>query len=1347
MKSFKWAALLGTFCLTTALNLAAEELTLSGAPNAAAPDNAWSFPAPKGSIKVSNIPDWGKDGFTLEVWCQPASNNCGYAVLMPYSIGFPNFNNEKFVFRYTINQAGKTVSSRIFWNTQPGEYAYFAYTGDAQSGLSYVNGKLLRTDKGNGIPQYNAKNVLHIGYNGNWSKPFQGRIGVVRLHKRVLTADEIKNNYQALQKNRPLTAGDAVIYAEDRRITGDFQKLDNSTRASAGQVATDGMVQFTVMPEKLTDGTLLQWGDFLTLSTRVDGSVIIKFGREKFTVPQVLRQEVTTTLTFVNSSKGSALFADGQFTGKLFKNVQLPATADLTFGGGFTGTIGKVSQEKNTLLPDDIGQTVTVTLDNKNVDKIIYPPNRHQKNHKEMFPSLIDFDDLTGWTMTYTNGAVKPVITRSKEKTMFSDYVLRAEFNQGDFPGNDAFVKIAPPQPIKINEPFDTLAIWKFAPGLTKPYPELRYSIQLRDADGKIHSIGMARFLEPGWGIHMTPLQEVIKTPAEIVSITFTGFNQKQTVAYFDSLHTYMKPVNALPDARVPSWEEIGLPTRPETILPTATEKGTVTLKATGSAEWQFESVTPSGKKLIYTIKPASGALSDITASYNGKTFKPMDGGGFYWAENNIYPVRARFLIPPTSARVQAKLNKAEIKGKTLYLDWTYTIDKRHHYQASWQLDVIDNTLIADLKADPMVGEFKFGAITGISGKVVQVPYLVWGSWAHRSDPPGIFAADDVYVSAYIDWYNSDASGLFGQSSSTPGGKWFLNPATSDHRWMPDPDVKDPTNVIRDVSIINGGSYYWPTTAGKRNPARERIMVTVSDNLAAILPNIPNYKHKYLEETINDVWCTRMWYVNKMPDLDHFDREYEMWEAFKAYGADEINIRLHGDVSRQYVPHRDGGPSTFIEELVDPDLGGDAKLAELFSKMQKLGFRTGIYTDHMLLNVFSPAWDLNNLNLDSNGYWIYSSGNTKQTKISRMVALQKKYNAIYRRKFAPNCAYLDQITCPPCWRYTDYDARTPDAAKFSAPFRVFVESLRTEEADFGPVLSEGRTQIFWAGLCDSYAQPQHGDLNLLPDFNLRKIHTLTNDCGYDLNLVAKSARRSGIEQYCYELLAYEYAYGSTGHLIGNYSGEPFKELPPALLRSYFLIQPAQKHYAQVPIKDIFYNVNGKLDTVEAAIKHGTLATNQIKLVYENGLEVAVNQNKTENFAVTLNGKKYLLPPRGFAACLPGKVEAFSVLNSAGERSDLMREGNLIYAVNPQDIDEIKAKHDYALRYKGQIIELTPTPFVAAETVSIKVPFAGTAQVDTFDRKGNKLGSFTAAVKDGRIELNVDGKAFRYNISK
>ena len=252
-----------------------------------------------------------------------------------------------------------------------------------------------------------------------------------------------------------------------------------------------------------------------------------------------------------------------------------------------------------------------------------------------------------------------------------------------------------------------------------------------------------------------------------------------------------------------------------------------------------------------------------------------------------------------------------------------------------------------------------------------------------------------------------------------------------------------------------------------------------------------------------------------------------------------------------YYPRRSGSPSGFIKDFVEPQIGGDAKMAEFFNKMKKLDYRIGIYTDPMVLSPLArDAWDLDMLNLDPNGNWIYSSGNAKQTKVTRQVILQKKFNDIYKKKFAPNCAYIDQITCPPFWRYTDYDARTPEAGKLSAPYRALAESLLVEEADFGPAISEGKTQLFYAGLCDSYAQPQRMYMDVIPDFNLRKLHTMNNDCGFELGWINYKGAKGGTPQkWSYKLLAYEHIYGNIAHIFGNYHGAPLNPLPDYFIRS------------------------------------------------------------------------------------------------------------------------------------------------------------------------------------------------------
>ena len=54
----------------------------------------WTFPEDFGA-RIDHVPDWGKDGFTLEVWAKPEIADGGYAVLMRGCFGFPKFFRDK----------------------------------------------------------------------------------------------------------------------------------------------------------------------------------------------------------------------------------------------------------------------------------------------------------------------------------------------------------------------------------------------------------------------------------------------------------------------------------------------------------------------------------------------------------------------------------------------------------------------------------------------------------------------------------------------------------------------------------------------------------------------------------------------------------------------------------------------------------------------------------------------------------------------------------------------------------------------------------------------------------------------------------------------------------------------------------------------------------------------------------------------------------------------------------------------------------------------------------------------------------------------------------------------------
>ena len=86
----------------------------------------WTFPAAKG-VQFKNIPDWGKEGFTLEVWCKADKLPSGYAVLMRGSFGYPNFFGAKDIDCYLLTEkSNKNTAGRVYTKLEPGKYNYYA---------------------------------------------------------------------------------------------------------------------------------------------------------------------------------------------------------------------------------------------------------------------------------------------------------------------------------------------------------------------------------------------------------------------------------------------------------------------------------------------------------------------------------------------------------------------------------------------------------------------------------------------------------------------------------------------------------------------------------------------------------------------------------------------------------------------------------------------------------------------------------------------------------------------------------------------------------------------------------------------------------------------------------------------------------------------------------------------------------------------------------------------------------------------------------------------------------------------------------------------------------------------
>lgn len=1318
------------------------------------------------STKTVKIPDWGKSEFSIELWLKSMSNDCGYAILKKGAFGFPKFCGKNDVRLYINTTDNTSWSPQLKTSGKIGEWQHYVLICDSKRVRVFHNGKNIFYAPRKTIPKFSGNKVF-IGSSDGWGKNFKGEIGLLRIYSKALTPQYVLANFKSLSEGVTPRCDNNCIFRLDsgsKPASLDFNGVDSFIKVPFSKESLKPLRSFSafalVTPRDFKNNQMiLSCGKYLQLGLYANGRL---FGRLK-TSDGVFK--VTTSKNTIISKpqwlgiawdgKYMQLFADGKPVGNLCKAtgvLKLPPNKHLSIGAWdgksyfFDGNIEDVRLSREAFSVN-VERTTSKAALNTNGSRFRYPRSRHLKGRKEKRSPVLDFEDLTGWKVITYDNIVDANLYRSQEEPLWGKYVARIDLKKGkyNYPQYNKVI-LQPPAPVNITKDFDTLDIWTFAPMFNvRNRPTLKLSFQIMDAHGKIHDISMRTrdfgWLHwMGWCIWHKSLKDSIKAPAKLLSMTFSDLNEPQKTVYVDSLYLYSRNKQPLPQcARVPSWQQLKVPNTPDTILPTcniSADKYQNIIIQKGKS-YLFSYNGPD-QKINYSFTPKSGSLSDITAICNGKKFKPLQGGGWrFESGGKAFPQKGKI--------VKSQLLSCTLNGRKVKAEWQYKLGDIS-VKSTWIIEIKGKSLIIDLKADSgNISELSCGMVSGLpDAKVQEVPYLNLSGWRHRSTAPGILNSGELFVSCFLDWYNSEASELFGSRGKEKNGRFVVDLVKGDGKWVFD---KQKNKSGNSGVIINGGAVYFPKTNNKRNLPHERIFLTVSDKFAECLPNIPHYPNKWLKETANSVWATRTAYATKLPMMNYYKRELEFWHKMHAYGVKNMNVRLHGNIFRMYTPRRNGDPITFIEDT-EPLIGGDKKLRKMFDAMKTLGYRVGLYTDHTLLSPLSyDAWDEDLLTLSSAGQWTYGSGSHLQVKNSRMLELQKKYNRIFREKFAPNCSYLDQITCPPVWRYTDYDSRSPEAGKFSAAYKTFIESLEQEEKDFnGPILSEGSMHWMFAGICDNYAQPQRPDIAVLPDFQLKKLHLLSNDCGYHLSVVERW-EPEGVDK----LLAYEIAYGNIGHIYGIYHFLAPLKVSAHTLKSYFMIQQLQQYYATIPIKNIKYNSSMGLVPIEKAVKLDELKNNQIHLEYENGLKIFINLNKNRVWEVTINKNIYKLPPFGYVAELPGEILEYSALKN-GKRIDFVTGKKYTYCSgNGQQTDFgiIKCSQPYYIKEKQSGISIIPEPFIKTEKIVLDLNKTSTLKnsqkltVEYNDISGKLLNSLDIIPKNDKITIKTISTAFEY----
>jgi hypothetical protein len=843
--------------------------------------------------------------------------------------------------------------------------------------------------------------------------------------------------------------------------------------------------------------------------------------------------------------------------------------------------------------------------------------------------TLVDFEDLAGWTLELYDGA-QGELRRSRQQQMWGEYVCQILY-AGTNPRSRVIAR--PPKPIPVPGLLDSIDLWGYGNHWSwvedQTTPPAEVAVLILDARGKEFKVQIADIQwKQWWLIHRRIPSKIlaqIVLPARFSGIEIAKATNKQTRYFFcDSLAFYTEELQPLTFAPQPKRNlqpyrgqiagtntgpgTLPFPVREETILPTNYERSfQVKVREIAHSRFELRYEGPDAT-VVYEYRPLKGSWSELTARVKGgAAFQPLGGGGI------------RFTDTPPGQVSEGELVSAGATGDTVQARF------RHGSRlVDYQLQLWQKSLVLDVWCEGgEATELSFGRVSGVTKpRLITVPYITYGD----SNPRVLMSGSEsepIFTSVWFDWYRSNAS---------------------------QPYFTAEPKVTGDRAEINGGMRYIPKTNGLRNALYERIFITNSPLYEETLPTIANPPSLRQEEGKQVLWTVA-------EGLETFDKDHQRCRNIRSYGLDKIMQHSHE------ITWRDEGDSYTLKLQAAPQKGGDAMLKRYVKAQNDLGWLQGVYTNYCDFNPVNTNWNPDHVQRTPDGEWRRAWPRTYALKPAKAAEFDDYYAQRIKEKFGVKMSYTDVHTAVAPWDYCDYDARVPGAGTFAATFYAYGQLLLNDQNVYGPTQSEGTYQWLYAGLTSGSYGWVYTKVNLLThpldvSFMLRKIHPLECDYGmgytpyYLDQLDPKWAKSPKRRDYIDLVLATAIGYGNMGWLVTELDhSEPFAT--EAMARSYYMMQQSQQQYAFSSPKVIEYaDRQGKLLTPSQAHATGVIADSRLHVAYENGTEVYVNRSSAGAWTVKdCNGKPVELPVSGWLALNPANNFYEISANVDGKRID------------------------------------------------------------------------------------------------
>ena len=853
-------------------------------------------------------------------------------------------------------------------------------------------------------------------------------------------------------------------------------------------------------------------------------------------------------------------------------------------------------------------------------------------------PPLVNFEDLAGWRVECKQAEAK--FERTREQQIWGAHVGKLTYRGA---GTSPEVRVLPPAPIAINQPFDAVTLWCYGNnwgwGVDPSTPRVNVTALFEDAAGKDFSVYLYIVDWKEWYLlhrRLAPEQiERVKPGAKFKGLLITGGkNKEDRTLYFDNLAVFTEQ---FPPLRFEPRPQRGIamfpgqsagantgpgtlpfPTREQTILPpNLVAQFTNTVRAAGN-EYILTYQGVDGR-LSYHLKPESGTWSDFVAegafAHNPGTsasfhLRPCVDGGVYLqtSQGSALSEKAEHLGSRQNGDTVESRWRLSARGTSAEVTYVYRL---------W-----NKSLVIDVLAPGgNVAEVRFGRAANAG---LENPRLVTNPFypAEGGRPAVVVSGTPeapLFLTGNVDWYFSNGSIL-----------WAVNSVS--------------TNGV----TYNGGTRYIPLTNGKRIDCFERFFVTLSPRYEEVLPEIPNpaspWKH---------VTGTRLWRAHGASNREQ-DARY--WTEVHRYGMTQMIVTDHETM------WRDEGESFTFRTKAAPGKGGDQNARDYSRLMQdKLGFVYGPYNNYTDFAPVNEFWSLDLIARDPQNQLQHAWMRCYAPKPARAIEYCARLAPQIQEKFHFSTAYCDVHTAVAPWHRTDYDPRVPGAGSFAAVYYSYGEiMLHQKKAWQGPVYSEGNFHCFYMGLTDgNYGQDQNyrpAENPWLVDFDLRRMHDLGCNFGmgnpdmFYANAPQPRRTREERDAEIDRFLAATVAFGHPGFLVmeGGFGNA---------MRSYYMLQQLHSRYCLTNAAEIRYSAaDGQLLDTSRAVASGAYQRSQVVTRYADGTVTAANGSRTERLRCEAFGRQIDLPPNGYCGwTADGAIEVLSG-DPGGRRCD--------YAVTP-----------------------------------------------------------------------------------